>query len=208
MSPGIVKVAGIDPSLAGFVIGIGSCSAAGEPAVQLHRIAPRPPARTLVGRIARYESMATETLTLLRREQPELVLIEGYAFGAKGSAVVTLGELGALVRHALLVDFAGRVVEVSPSMAKRAACGRGNASKVEIASALASRHRVTFRDDDEADAWGLARIALCAIGAVDGHVAFEREVAAELRRLLRCEQGLEEPTSAKTRKRKREPAAA
>lgn len=61
----------------------------------------------------------------------ELVAIEGYSFGSKGRAVVSIGELGGVVRLAL-AEAGVAFVDVPPSTLKKYATGKGNAGKDEV----------------------------------------------------------------------------
>src|SRR5690606_13241105 len=96
----------------------------------------------------------------------EVVMIEGYAFGAGRAGGTThahaLGELGGVVRVAL-VEAGVTLVEVPPARLKKWATGRGNAPKDEVVIAAARRFDPPPHNNNEADAaWlrdlGLARI--------------------------------------------------
>ena len=93
----------------------------------------------------------------------DLVLIEGYAFGARGQAVYQIAELGGIVRF-WLYQHEILTVEVTPATLKKFATGKGNAPKdAMIAAAIRRFHLGEGHDDNnEADAyllWCLAREA-------------------------------------------------
>jgi crossover junction endodeoxyribonuclease RuvC len=99
----------------------------------------------------------------------DLVVLEGYSFASKGRAVVSIGELGGVVRLAL--HEAGLpVVEVSPSSRAKYATGKGNASKDQVLVEAVRRLDYAGHSHDEADALWLRCMALDALdlpGRVD-----------------------------------------
>src|SRR5437588_8843718 len=64
--------------------------------------------------------------------QPELVAIEGYSFGARGDALLTLAELGGVVRYRLRHTRAQlglqppHYIEVAPGQWRKGLFGKGN----------------------------------------------------------------------------------
>jgi len=90
-----------------------------------------------------------------------LVVIEGYAFGARGGSVFDIAELGGIVRwELLLADIP--FVDVPPSTLKKYATGKGNAGKDEMIAAAIRRFGFAGSDNNEADAyllWCMARHA-------------------------------------------------
>lgn len=88
----------------------------------------------------------------------DLVLIEGYSFASRGRAVVSLGELGGVLRLAL--HEAGLVVvEVAPAVRCRYATGKGNAPKEAVLAAAIRRLGYAGHKHDEADALWLLALA-------------------------------------------------
>jgi crossover junction endodeoxyribonuclease RuvC len=91
-----------------------------------------------------------DSVTDLARES-NLVVIEGYAYGAKGKAVINLGELGGVIRLAL--SDAGRCwVEIPPACVKLFATGKGNAKKDDVYGAAIRKLGYAGNDHNEADA--------------------------------------------------------
>jgi crossover junction endodeoxyribonuclease RuvC len=68
-----------------------------------------------------------DTLT----EHADLTVVEGYAFGAKGSAVFDIAELGGVVRFHLH-DHKRAYCDVPPACLKKFATGKGNAKKEDV----------------------------------------------------------------------------
>ena len=203
-----MRAAGIDPSLSAFTIAAGEVHGNLPALVRFELVPALPPSNVLEDRIARYEALgeaAAERLLILR---PELVLLEGYSYNSRGS-VVQLGECGGLVRRAILdasydrrnARQRFRVLEIAPAMLKRFACGKGNGKKAAIGSALAARYGQTFETDDQADAYGLLRLALIVLAAAPPTTATERDVALEIRAVLEGRAPTKKP-------KKKRPAAA
>jgi crossover junction endodeoxyribonuclease RuvC len=86
---------------------------------------------------------------------PELVVIEGYAY-ASGNRAHQIGELGGLVRHELYRQDIP-TVDVAPSKLKIYATGRGDAGKAEmVANARERLGYVAFQPDEVDALWARA----------------------------------------------------
>jgi Holliday junction resolvasome RuvABC endonuclease subunit len=96
----------------------------------------------------------------------DLVAIEGYSFGAKGRAFLSLAELGGIVRHGLWTRVIP-YVEVPPSTVKTYATGKGNAGKDDVLAAAVRRggDRFTGTSNDEADAFWVWALVMDLAGA-------------------------------------------
>lgn len=88
---------------------------------------------------------------------PDLVVIEGYAYGAQGSAVISLGEMGGVIRVAL--EDAGLAwLAVNPSTVKTYATGSGIAKKDAVLAAAIRKLDYQGHSTDEADALWLLEL--------------------------------------------------
>ena len=90
------------------------------------------------------------------------VAMEGYAFTAQLGHMA--GELGGMVKMTLSDCFprhemGKRPLQVPPTSLKKFVTGRGNAKKQEMLLEVYKRWGVELRDDNAADAFGLAKIA-------------------------------------------------
>lgn len=133
-------------------------------------------------RLARYETHADEMIDqILARGEPDLALIEGYSMNSQ-QGMWKLAEHGACLRQALL-DRGWYLLEVAPTMLKKFATGKGNAKKAAVVSALSARYGVTFKTDDEADAFGLMQIGRAYFGSAEPANQHQREVIAKLREM-------------------------
>lgn len=91
-----------------------------------------------------------------------LVVMEGYSYGSKGSALFQIGEWGGVVRLDLYKAMVPWVI-VTPSQVKKYATGRSGASKEEVISAITHRSGILFTGSgasDKADAWVLRQMGL------------------------------------------------
>lgn len=88
----------------------------------------------------------------------EFVVVEGYAFGAKGSALFNIAEMGGVVRFTLW-ELGHQVVEVPPASLKLFATGRGNAKKDEVLAAAIRKLGFDGFDHNVADAMWLLEMA-------------------------------------------------
>lgn len=91
-----------------------------------------------------------------------LVAIEGYSFQSRivNHALV---ELAVTVR-VRLHEMAASVIEVPPATLKKFVTGRGNSKKQDMLLGIYKRWGREFRDDNEADAYALARVGQAYLG--------------------------------------------
>ena len=98
--------------------------------------------------------------------QDFVVMVEGYSFGSKNSHAHALGELGGVIRMAMLEN-GFPFVEVPPSNVKKFATGKGNASKGEVMSATSVRTGIVWAGkgaEDICDAFVLEQMGLTKAG--------------------------------------------
>lgn len=93
---------------------------------------------------------------MVQEWSPDLVVIEGYAYGNVNS-LVTLVEIGTLIRKSLY-DAKISWYDAPPSVLKKFCTGKGNANKAAIAKAVQERWGFSSKSDDVVDAYGLARL--------------------------------------------------
>jgi Holliday junction resolvasome RuvABC endonuclease subunit len=87
---------------------------------------------------------------------PDLAVIEGYSYAARGSALFQIAEWGGVARLNLFKDRTP-YIEVPPAVLKKYATGRGNATKPDMRMALYKRSGLDVADDNAVDAiWLLA----------------------------------------------------
>lgn len=89
---------------------------------------------------------------------PQITVIEGYAFGAKGSALTALHELGGVMKNKLLAVEAVYVIK-PPAELKAFATGNGRASKEDMVEA-AQELWPDCPSEDEADGFHAARLGI------------------------------------------------
>lgn len=92
---------------------------------------------------------------------------EGYSFGSNKSHHSAIIESGYEVRSHMVATVGGAIYEVPPTTLKKFACGKGNADKAAVVSAMTKLSKTEFRNDNESDAYALARMAYCMGESVD-----------------------------------------
>jgi Holliday junction resolvasome RuvABC endonuclease subunit len=88
-----------------------------------------------------------------------LVVLEGYSFASRGRAIISLGELGGVVRCAL-ADRGITSVDVPPSCRALFATGKGNAGKEQVLAEAIRKLGYQGHSSNEADALWLRRMAV------------------------------------------------
>lgn len=91
----------------------------------------------------------------------DCVVVEGFAFGAKGNAVSIQYGLGWMMRAALYTD-GHTYIDVPPTSLKKFASGKGNTKKDELAVHIFKRWGFEHKSDNVRDAYVLAHIARMA----------------------------------------------
>lgn len=114
---------------------------------------------------ARYLSIARQ----IRKHvgDSDLVLIENYAFGIRPgkSALATLAELGGIVKMACWAKTGMWPIPVGSATVRKFATGTGKGSKDDIKLQVYKKDKIEFPTTDETDAYVIAQIGLCLIGA-------------------------------------------
>lgn len=127
-------------------------------------------------RIERFEDLAIRVNFFCDRwrHRRQVVFIEGYSFGSKGSAVTGICEYGGLLRRCLL-SFTKEIYEVAPPTLKKFCTGKGSGPKDMIAAHLTKRYGVLLANNDEYDAFGLYQFGLVAMGVTEPANVAQRE---------------------------------
>jgi len=107
------------------------------------------------------------------------VCMEGYSMGAKQGREQS-GELGATVKS-ILWTWSIYPTIVAPTSLKKFVTGKGNSAKNEMLLAVYKKWGAEFHNDNEADAYGLARMAeYLDAGVPPGAPKYERDTIAAL----------------------------
>lgn len=96
---------------------------------------------------------------------PDLIVIEGYAFGAKMQREA-MGELGGILRLALHHEKMPFVI-VQPTCLKLFVTGKGNGPKDNMSKEIYKRFGVDLTDNNQVDAAGLAIMGLATMTEMD-----------------------------------------
>lgn len=139
---------------------------------------------TEVSSLERLAYYRKEVLELLERYQPDVVMIEGYSFASKFSRPHSIGELGGVLRLALF-DWANQralspyAFLVPPTTLKKAIRGIGKGTKKDVKADMLELTGLTFPDDDQCDATGLALCGL-TVSDADGGASILKDAGALL----------------------------
>lgn len=95
----------------------------------------------------------------LKQYKVSKVMVEGYSFGSKGASVVSLGELGGVVRLALYEN-GYTYIDCSPSSLKAYIAENGSADKEMMRASVLKKYGIDFSDDNICDSYGLCMMIL------------------------------------------------
>lgn len=85
------------------------------------------------------------------------VAIESYSFGSKGRSVVSLGELGGVIRM-MLFENNYTYFDCPPTSLKAYIAGKGNADKDQMKAAVLAKYGIDYDDDNVCDSFSLSRM--------------------------------------------------
>lgn len=171
-------VVGVDPS----ATGTGLCALGLDASVVMETVL-RPKSKG-VTRLDEIFDGIVGFIAALHAINSEVVHIcfEGYAYGAKVNREL-LGEVGGVIKLALLGALNREKVAfptiIAPQPMKKFVLGSGNAKKAQMPLGLYKKWGVEYRDDNAADAYALARVALAIVTRITP-LAYEREVLDKL----------------------------
>lgn len=144
-----ITAMGIDPSLTGTGIAV----------IKDGQLVAQTLAPKKLRHVHRLKWFRFELIKILNAYEPDIVAIEGYGFGAKNSHAHSLGELGGVLKLALL-DCMTDYLVVPPTSLKMFVTGKGNSPKTVMGKELYKRFEIDLDDDNQVDAAGLAMMAL------------------------------------------------
>ncbi len=117
-------------------------------------------------------------------QAPDLIVIEGFSYGSKGRSVFDTAYLGWRIREELerLKNSANTPwIEVTPSQLKKFATSQGTAPKEIILQQIYKRWGVELHDNNQGDAFVLAKIGEAYLGNRGGWTVNQQEIIAALK---------------------------
>jgi len=113
---------------------------------------------------------------------PNLIVIEGFSLGSKGNSIFETAYLGWRIREELEQLKLQKLpwIEVTPTQLKKFATGKGMGKKELILLQVYKRWGVEFSDNNQADAFILAKIGEAYLNGMEGLTSFQAEVICEL----------------------------
>lgn len=106
---------------------------------------------------------------------PTITCIEGYSMGSRSGQAFSIGELGGVIRL-MLHQWQRPYKDVAPTSLKKFVTGKGSAMKDEVMMHVFKRWGWEAGDNNQADAYGLARIAWHLEHGNQGLIAPQLEV--------------------------------
>ncbi len=119
----------------------------------------------------------------LEEVNPELVCVEGYAFGAKFNRE-KLGELGGIIRFNCLYLGCISYIDISPPSLKKFATGKGNCKKEIVMMKVLKEYNIEFENNNLCDAFVLAKIADALVRKVKLKNKIQEEIISKLKKDL------------------------
>lgn len=130
-------------------------------------------------------------ITIVSDCQPEMICIENYAMGIRAGQSFSIGELGGVIKVGLYQQGHAFTL-VTPTRLKKYITGKGVAEKDMILLSVYKNFGYEAKDNNVADAYGLAHIARSLHKEPSDLRAYQKEVIYDLHH----------PEEAKTKKKK------
>ena len=96
------------------------------------------------------------------------VYMENFAYGARGASIFTIGGLGYLLRE-LYYEEKIPLTLIAPATLKKYASDKGNCKKNLVLMSILKKWHVEINDDNIADAYILARMAVAGYSGIKTH---------------------------------------
>lgn len=136
--------------------------------------------------VRRIRMILARILDFVKRHQPDVIAMEGYAMNLRFRGmgrIIDLAELGGCIKVALwgagYRDELGNFFVIPPTSNKKFAIGKGNATKEEMVEGVSRDARYPFSHDNDnvIDAYALAVFALALAGRYPLPLTKEQEEA-------------------------------
>lgn len=175
---------GVDPGVAPALVVLGSDLAV--PITDQKEFAPHKGKKDKLS-MARFEKIATWILDRVIAHKPNLVVLEGYAFG-NSKTLVTLVSIGAVVRY-LLFSNGFPYIEVAPTQLKKFCGSSGLAKKDEIRLEAFKKWGFEHPSNDVVDAYVLAQVGMYLLDKNQPKInSHEAAVLGKIRQENQCNQ--------------------
>lgn len=123
----------------------------------------------------RLEYLRNEIKRIALFYKPKLICIEDYAMGIRAGQSFSIGELGGVIKL-MLYESGFEPILVSPTRLKKFITGKGNSEKDMMMMSILKQFGFESASNDEADAYGLARLAYVAdTGDTEGLTNIQKE---------------------------------
>lgn len=114
--------------------------------------------KTKVFGMERLQFIKAQVASLLSIYEPLSACVEGYSMGSRAGQAFNIGELGGVIKLMLHMNKIP-YTDVPPTVLKKFVTGKGTAMKDEIMLHVYKKWGWTAPDNNQADAYGLARMA-------------------------------------------------
>ena len=176
-------------------VGIDASTATGIVGLQPNRVTPAYEREIVFKDLTGYRrskalaEAVVETMTEIKTQYPDVIVIEDYALGPNPKTIITVIEIGTLIRHYVLTQFPKIPVWLTkPASLKKFATDKGAAKKGDMIAAVAGKGWAP-PTDNVADAYLLATMGLALTGKIPNLTASQRECIG-LARLLQPRGGV------------------
>lgn len=134
-------------------------------------------------KIARWITLRDKLLAELDPRPTDWYFVEGYSYGSNAGRIADMAEFAGSLKVALVdmgVD-SKHIWHVTPTQLKKFVTGKGaRVDKNIIIKEIYRKWDVDINNDDEADAYALAKIGFSCVYGKNGLLSYESEVVDEV----------------------------
>lgn len=171
-------VVGIDPSLTGTgVVALHPMSAEAY-SIASRRFGERSTGRSLYARASRIEMLVDRVAEFVDAAGDVAAIgIESPSYGSRAVGGLVYERAALFIALAIRLKSTARMFEIAPTQRAKYATGKGNADKMSVVTSTLAEHALQTRDDNEIDAFVLAKIVARALDApIDQTTEYRTEI--------------------------------
>jgi len=114
----------------------------------------------LMAKFCRIFNVYTSILYLIKKYNPEIIIIEGYSYGSKNSkSIFDIGELQGLLKGFFFIENK-KIFFIPPKTLKKFITFNGNATKEIMFDFIMKKYKVSIKNNNVADAFSLVKYYL------------------------------------------------
>lgn len=97
----------------------------------------------------RFDKLSNWAIEILKANEVETVIIEGYSFGSKSNRLFQIGENCGILKFKIFSDLSLPIITIPPTEIKKIYSGNGNASKDMMVETLFNKENIKLGENSK-----------------------------------------------------------